>query len=330
MIRMKWTGLVGATALAIALGLAGAGCATAETGDTGGAGGGGTSPPEAACRDYATATCSKLGTCAPFFLELLYGDAATCTGRSTLECLAALKDPGVTATASDISACTSAYVPLSCDDAFGGSPLAACKAATRGKGSDGVACATSQECQSGACSSNDADGCGVCTPVGSAGDSCDPTNDHCESGLYCASATSVCEPANGAKGAMCDGSAQCKSSLYCLNGVCSAPLAEGASCDPAGDGCDFLHGLECNSSSSVCTPYKLAGPGEACGFDAVSNDLIFCTAGNCITDMNGAGLCAKPIADGAACTLDPKQTDPCFTPARCQNSVCTVALPTCK
>lgn len=326
MIRTTWTGLLTVTGLAIGLGLAGTGCGG---GGTGGAGGG-ASTPEAACEDYGTVVCSKLDTCAPFLIALGYGDAATCADRAGLSCASVLKLPAITATADDYSACASAYGQLSCDDLFGGSAPAACQS-THGNVADGVACATDAECKSGQCGSMTASGCGVCAHEGALGDSCDPAIGNCGSGTFCSSTTSTCEASNVAKGGMCGASAQCKSTLECINGVCAAPLAEGAPCDPMNAHCDFLQGLECSSASNVCTKVKLAGPGETCGFDSMSSTLIFCKkGGNCVTDGNATGICATPIADGAACTVDPMKGDPCLAPARCRNSVCALDLPTCK
>ena len=39
-----------------------------------------------ACGQFATALCGRLGGCAPYALQLLYGDMTTCMSRVTLGC----------------------------------------------------------------------------------------------------------------------------------------------------------------------------------------------------------------------------------------------------
>ncbi|MEO7330146.1 MAG: hypothetical protein ABI193_16345, partial [Minicystis sp.] len=113
-------------------------------------------------------------------------------------------------------------------------------------------------------------------------------------------------------------------------GVCAVHVGEGEACAPQEQGCDTLNGFRCDSKTKICQKFSFAGPGEACGFNSMSGEFILCSAqGQCATGMGDMGVCKAPVADGAACTLVPDEGDPCTAPARCVNSICSLAAPTC-
>lgn len=336
MKRSAWMGLTGTAVLWV--GLSSAACGGGGTGGSGGGSGGGTTTgtgttPEAACDDFSSAVCAKLDACLPLLLAIQFGDVATCSARDALACANYFDLPGVSATPAEFSACAAAYAAVSCDDLLNGKIPAACEAIQHGTTAEGQPCAENLECASASCHKAEVgDSCGVCAHVGAVGDACDPDlGGDCAGSAYCAPTAKKCAALTAGKGDACNDDVHCLSPYYCASsGVCAEHVGEGQPCDPMQNDCDAFTGLFC-SSANLCKKIKLAGPGEACGFDAASGDITGCKAqGNCNTDMTGKGVCAAPTADGAACTADPMEPDPCTAPARCVGDVCSLATPTCQ
>src|SRR5690349_21539986 len=79
--------VVGAlTALLVPL----SGCGDGLSGTSGTAGSAGTGSgvdAEIACKDFVGAICGQLNKCAPFAIEVSYGDQATCEERAMPQCL---------------------------------------------------------------------------------------------------------------------------------------------------------------------------------------------------------------------------------------------------
>jgi hypothetical protein len=277
--------------------------------------GSGTPPtvtPSEACASAAASFCGKISSCAPFFIELGYGDEATCEERLALNCASTFEAQGSNTTPAMTKACADALAATSCDDIFSRKLPSACDPEP-GDLADGTACGRDSQCMSSQCKKT-GDVCGICSPLSAAGGAC-TENDDCESGLACAAQC----VAPGELGADCSPTSPCKTSLACSGGKCGEPVGAGESCDQMPQICDGLQGLGCNTMG-VCQKLQLAGPGEACGLQGT--DFVLCKAGGfCKTAVGtNAGTCLAPAADGAAC--DEMMGPHCLSGAICSGGLC--------
>ncbi|HEX7666793.1 MAG TPA: hypothetical protein VF407_19830 [Polyangiaceae bacterium] len=274
--------------------------------------------------DVAKAICQKYETCAPLFVQLGYGDEATCETRVKLLVLPSLTANGTGATTSQYETCVGDVSSASCDDVFSRNLPASCQTVA-GTLADGMACGVDAQCKNKLCRIPSGQSCGVCSSVSVAGGDC-VTDSQCDVGLTCIQ--DKCVP-YGAAGASCDNAHPCKPTLACSSGTCATPGEAGAACPAAGQGgCDTLKGLFCGTDK-VCAAVGTAAPGKACGF--VDNTIVACTSGGrCQTPTDGGtGTCEAAAADGQAC--DDIAGPPCLAPATCANGVCKISDPTaCK
>src|SRR5262245_57526516 len=72
-----------------------------------------------ACQSYAEALCRVVDGCAPIFLQVEFGDVATCVTRSKLGCTLSAGANGTSITPEKISSCASVVSTLGCDQIFG-------------------------------------------------------------------------------------------------------------------------------------------------------------------------------------------------------------------
>jgi len=144
-------------------------------------------------------------------------------------------------------------------------------------------------------------GAGKCQAPSAAGGPCAFIGfDSCEDGLHCEGATQQAPgkcSAPSASGGNCNGDKDCQKGLVCLLNICSAPGAEGVSCE---DG-SCQSGLVCVDGKCLGARY----PGDPC-------DGMRCTGGRCVN-----GTCDYHVKVGGACS---DNTD-CAT-SQCVNGVC--------
>ena len=274
---------------------------------------------EQACSDTAAAYCAKVQSCAPIFLQIVYGDLATCTARLKLACAPSLAAPGTSQTAARIDACAAALGSASCDSVFGGKICGTMP----GTLANGAACVDSNQCMSAYCNRGNG-GCGACSAQPALGAACD--GDCGTSGYQCDSKVCVSYvPLHGP----CDGQLhKCTPGLYCSkqSQSCEAPLPAGAACTPNADPpCNLLDGHFCHPINKVCAEIKYAAAGQSCGY--VMPDFYLCSGSSTCQGAQGAqsGTCLAPAADGAAC--DAQKGPACLPPALCSNGLCRIFDP---
>jgi hypothetical protein len=182
-------------------------------------------------------------------------------------------------------------------------------------------CSTGSQCASGYCARNPAETCGTCGARLAADAKCDGTVP-CDTGLVCAG---TCKKP-GATGAPCTDTTPCEPWLRCVSGLCSAPLADGASCDPSvpQPGCDVDH--FCNLKQKVCQSLTVGGAGDACG---VRDDGSYagCRAGAVCKLQPGttSGSCIAAGNVGDACKAGGAflfGLGPCAYPLECVDGTC--------
>jgi hypothetical protein len=287
----------------------------------GGAGTGGAGPPTVAqaCGQYATTLCGRLDGCAPYALQIFYGDRATCESRVLLSCMRDLEVPDTNQTTTDMAACARDANNSSCPDLLANVFPASCQIKP-GKRLNGEGCGSSWQCLSTHCEKPSGD-CGVCAPRASAAGAC-TVDGGCTAGLVCAALKCV---APAAQGAPCSAMAPCRANLYCstATNTCATPLPLGASCMGDTNGCDFRQGVSCNSFASPpkCEMIAAAKGGQACGI--VNNTLTICVAlntcqGISLVPLQTSGVCPNPAGDGMQCT----DTVHCLAPASCVGGLC--------
>jgi hypothetical protein len=296
---------------------------------SGGSADGGTTVSAAqAASDGASAFCARAQACAPAYVQLEWGDVATCSTRFGAQLVGTLASTGTSDTPSQIEACAKALPTISCDDLLGNSTPAPCRAMP-GSLANGAVCGDDSQCSGGHCKVPSQQTCGVCTTFAAAGASCTLDGD-CDNGLTCFGGTCVTPVASG--GACDTTSHPCLPTLACNAGTCGTPGAAGASCDPtATDTCDNLHGVFCDGATSKCVTAAFAQTGAPCGY--VSGTLTICLAGpgNAEAECKGlsatspTGTCQAPAADGASCNAT---TGPfCLAPSVCVNGACQLDDP---
>lgn len=301
-----------------------------------GSSGGSVSTMQAAS-DIADAFCVKINGCSPFFIQVAFGDLATCEARESALFTEALGANGTGWTPSAVEACAQSVHGSSCDEALGHNLPAACHPPA-GQLASGAACGDNAQCKSGYCNLGAGGKCGTCAAgLGGANATC-YRDDDCAYGTVCVGA-SVTAPtevsghctALGSSGATCDDTHPCLKTLACKGGTCGAPDAAGAACTRTATNffgsCNELAGDYCSKATGgACTQIALAATGGACG--AVNGGLTSCSAsGKC--PMTGSMSCVAPAADFANCNLASGQG--CMAPADCIGGICTRPSPgTCR
>ena len=279
-----------------------------------------------AAADVAKAFCQKFQSCAPLYIQVSYGDEATCETRFKLAVAPTLTANGTGATTGQYESCSSELANASCDDMLSRNFPQSCRTVAGSLG-DGTACGVDAQCKGKLCRLADNSNCGACSTIGAGGAAC-TSDSECDYGLTCANKVCV---QYGAAGASCDTTHPCKPTLACNNGTCATPGEAGAACPMlGGGGCDTLKGLYCNASK-VCASVATGNAGQACGYDVSAATYTVCTAsGTCkLNTGSTAGTCMAPAADGAAC--DTTNGPSCTPPATCSGGVCKIADPsTCK
>jgi hypothetical protein len=290
------------------------------------AGGGAVGVGDQECTALASAICDRFEACAPFLLQDVYGDSATCKVRAKLDCTLKFGAPGSSARAAQTAGCAEAVPAIECQDLLARRMPDACKP-DAGTLADGSGCVYGMQCASRACLKPSPDAaCGTCGAPARSGASC-TVDDDCADGLTCTQGTCV---AAGGLGAKCDSTAPCATGA-CSAGTCVAAKAVGAPCTPAFADCDIAHGIACNGAST-CAPVARAELGQTCG---VTNGTFTDCAGGAtcpqFPGLPGPSKCTARPADGAACLPAGAGAAGCLAPARCALSsfslVCTVPDP---
>lgn len=278
------------------------------------------------CTKLATAICTRLSTCSAWALRYYYGDLKGCVARVQLTCAPYVNLTGSSWTVDRLRSCTAAYTSGTCGDYFDPAGPAACRPQP-GKLANGVACANSNQCQSGFCTAA-LNSCGTCAVPAKSGEACSATK-LCGLGLSCAGGK--CAP-YGAVGAACGNNlAPCATNLYCKTNVCAAQLAAGDTCNAASTvtECNPIQGLFCNGTTRKCEAYKLAAATEACG--TVMASTVLCDTGGYCTGTGAANRkCAPAAKEGQPCGPT-SAGESCQDPAVCTGAKCAVFNPsTCK
>jgi hypothetical protein len=273
-------------------------------------------PPSAedACNAYAEAACAKLDSCAKVYIQIEFGDKATCLARAKLGCLPSLNAPGTGTTTAQISSCASALPDASCADVLGRKMPEACKTVA-GTRADGVACADDSQCVHELCRKPKGAACGVCSSPSAAGGACQSDGD-CDDGLTCSH--DVCTPF-GAAGASCDETHPCNPTLVCKSGTCATPPALGSPCTDTLE-CGLIEGAVCHPTKKVCATLGIAAAGAACE-ELTGDTFSICGAkGTCKSKV-----CLAAAADGQPC--DDEAGPKCTSPATCTGGVCKITDP---
>jgi hypothetical protein len=296
--------------------------------------GGGTTLASAPA-DLSDAVCTKVDSCTPGAISMLYGNLAACKERTALSLRKDLNAPGVGVTGSQLGDCVAAYKSLTCDDLSGESAQPkACD--FRGTIANGAACGTDLQCASGSCYKGEALGCGTCKARAALGGDCSAAS--CENALFCSAGKCT---AYAKRGAACsnaaDGGARCEGRSTCVAGKCAAPLAENADCDlkSGSGGCDSVAFLQCvptgapDTTAGKCTKLTLAATGEPCGL--ISDKYVACGGATYCKGGSGAtpGKCAARPKESEDCT----DSRTCLPPASCNSTTkkCEIVDPaTCK
>ena len=277
-----------------------------------------TAPPTVAeaCGQFASTLCSRLNGCAPYAMQIFYGDTATCMSRVTLGCMRDLEVPDTMQTTTDMAACARDANNSTCDDLLANVFPASCQIKP-GARLDGEGCGSSWQCQSTHCEKTTGD-CGVCAPRAGAGGAC-TVDGGCTLGLVCA-AQRCATP--GASGGACSAMAPCRANLTCsaTSNTCITPLALGASCAGDTGACDLRQGVSCNflSLAPKCETVAAAKGGQPCGI--VNGTLTLCIALNACpgATLTAPGSCLAPASDGMMCN----DMIHCLPPASCVGGLC--------
>ncbi len=281
-----------------------------------------------ACDDAISALCDTYNKCVPFFLQVGFGDVATCKTRLKLGgCEKSFALNGTSATPDKLEQCAKDIPGVTCSDVLGKKQVASC-VPTPGTLVDGSACAEDAQCVSTFCSKKSDSNCGVCAKLPASGADCPGgTNEECGRELICVSKKCY-KP--GAKDATCDKTTQpCGAGLSCYGGKCVTAAKAGEKCDgqeKTAPNCDITAGLGCNPLNGTCQILPVSKPGEPCGL--TGSDYKVCGAGGRCSGA-ATGTCQAPAADGAAC--DTAKGPDCLAPARCVSGQCKLPDPTtCK
>lgn len=311
------------------------GCSSSEDSTTPGV------SADKACADLAALYCEKASGCAPLFIQLEYGDVATCTSRFKTSCMTGLAAPSTASTPNDIAACVTAAKSMTCGMLFDNNAPKECQPKSGGL-DNGKACTTASQCKSAYCQLDENTAvCGVCAAKPAAGGSCKTGS--CPSPLKCSPNDTCNAPA--AAGGACSESIPCATGSTCYASKCVADAAtEGAACHPDnGPNCDNTKGLFCLTNK--CVKVKAAAAGAECGFvyDTATMSIAQATlcekGGWCkgvdLTKMPPVlkGTCEPAAKDGDACIADTEfnKGPGCIAPAVCVGGKCTLSdNATCK
>jgi len=292
---------------------------------------GGSVSASQASSDLGTAICTKIDSCAPFYVDLTWPDVTTCASRTGIGVASTLAESSSGWTPSAIESCSKAIASASCSDVLDNNLPSVCNSPA-GKLAVGMPCGDSSQCQSTYCNTGPMGICGTCAAArGAAGAPC-YGNDDCAYGSVCVGADSstptpgaCAQPA--ATGADCDTTAHpCEGTLVCKGTRCAAPDEAGASCSQGT--CDSVAGLECQiatgQTTGTCAKVSLATAGSPCGL--INGAITACSGGGtCVLSTNTTGTCKAAIADGMPCNAS---TPPgCLDPAVCTGGQCTVPDP---
>jgi hypothetical protein len=269
-------------------------------------------PIENACAAFARAQCSRLKECAPFGMQVTFGDEADCVARNRVNCVLLLQAPDIATTAGNVNSCAEAYGTASCVDLTANRLPDVC-VPLPGKRAAGAGCVTDEQCQSTFCKTDSNASCGVCATKSAEGGSCSGGSNQCPNGLLCSRKLSCVKA--GSTGDPCDADHPCAMSLACLGGSCAMPSST-AACTASKDDCGSLAGLVCDSIS--CQAIQLANAGASCG--AVMNKLVYCAASALCKSV-----CIASVAEGQSCDLvnGPR----CAFPAICLGGKCVLRSP---
>lgn len=314
------------------------GCSSSEDSTT-------TVTADQACTDFAASLCDQIQTCAAPFVQISYGNVATCKERAKLDCMQAAASPNTAATPPDIAACAAAAQTAQCTALLNNDWPSAC-APKSGGVADGAPCGNDSQCKSGFCGLNDdKEVCGVCAAKPAEGAAC--VRGRCPMGLVCSDDDSTCvKPV--AVGGACDPKKACAAGSSCYGGKCLAAVAtEGGDCDNEGAGpdCDGAKGLICLAKK--CVKITVVAAGQECGFKIEGTGTTAKIAGFNACEKSGwckgidfgatppkfTGTCEPAAADGAACIADANYAKGpgCIEPAECVNGKCTLPdAATCK
>jgi len=248
-----------------------------------------------ACASFAATVCSKLESCAPFVLGVLYGDAATCRDRTALGCVPTFGAPGTSATPAKTAACDKSIAALTCPSFLAIDLGAACKT-DPGTVATGAACGDDAQCDSTFCARTPDATCGICQPPTSAGSAC--VRNSCSAGTVCPAGQSKCITPVAGK----------------VDDACTAQ-----------EQCDLAHAVGCNVGAGKCLALTAASSG-ACGANSIfPTSYAVCPAsGTCSAPLGGR--CSAAAKDGDACSTADTGTH-CLPPARCVGGRCTVPDP---
>ena len=282
--------------------------------------------------DLAANLCSKLAECAPFLLEVAYGDVTMCTDRLTLTCTEQSLSVGSGMTEANLQHCADALDSATCNDVFANN-VPSCT--FHGTLAAGATCGDNSQCASGFCA-NGGNLCGVCADKGAAGAACaSGSNDECQTGLVCSSGKVCAQPA--AVGAACDDTTQpCLTGSFCTSAkTCASTVAVGQDCPGAylnfGNGTICL-GKGTAASPQISTQIGTAAKGEPCGLaPGDGQPPTLCAPGSvaACTLVSGAiqlfgiptkGVCSAPIQDQYTCTA----SDVCMPGAQCISGTCQI------
>src|SRR4051812_22828922 len=254
-----------------------------DGGAAGGAGGGAPPTAEQACAHFSEIFCDALNTCASLFVQVSYGDGATCRARTKLSCMTDQSVTGINRTPVNVAACADAAKTASCEDLLANDLPAACDPVP-GPTVDGRGCGSSLQCMSTHCEKGNTN-CGTCAPRQAANGNC-TVDEGCIKGLVCANQKCVFPRDLGND---CDLNNPCRSSLYCDKNSrkCAARVGAGSPCGSDGNACDIVQGVACGLplAAPTCQPVAVAKGGQPCGLvngtPTLCVELNTCTAGVC-------------------------------------------------
>lgn len=281
-------------------------------------------PTIAACANVASAWCTTMAKCAPYWTTTNWGNAATCATRRAAVCRARLGAADTGVTIADTHACAAALgTSVECEFYTAVDAVAACqpKPGTR---KENAACGDNSQCSSGLCQGLESSACGSCRARAKVNTICTDTAD-CDFGLSCMATQSVKKcTARTQIGGTCDASHVCLAPAVCLAGKCSGPVGLGQACDSTLKNCDAGQGHYCHEHKGVCTAFAVAQDSENCGY--FDGDRVACAYGlTCKLSGGGKGTCAKITPDGTGCSTGSAVA--CLAGAVCNAGVCGVIQP---
>ena len=289
------------------------------------------------CTTYASGLCNTMNGCAAIYLQIGFGDVATCTSRLKDACKAGATAPNTGITLDVLDKCANSAASTSCTDLLSGVRSSACNPPP-GTLEDGKPCADDAQCKSTFCGVDESKSlCGTCAPKPAEGAACF-AND-CTDGLKCINLKCV---KLVAEGGTCDPDHPCGAFLNCVAGKCGQQAqADGAACDKsAGIECDARKGLFCLDKR--CVKVVLVGEGKECGLHTSGvtiKDFTLCEkSGFCdglepkAVPPKFLGVCKPAAKDNEACAVGDDPTKPhCLPPAECIGGFCKLRDPaSCK